>query len=179
MRRIAKTVNFGIIYGISDFGLAKNLGISKEEAKKYIDSYFEKFPGVKVYMEKVTADAKEKGYVSTISGRRRNVSKLSDSNFNVRRAEERVAINAPIQGSAADIIKTAMIRIDEEIERKKLKTCMVLQVHDELIFELPSYELDSVKNFVKAHMERAIELDVPLCVELKAGENWCEMDKIQ
>jgi len=179
MRRIAKTVNFGIIYGISDFGLAKNLVISKEEAKKYIDSYFEKFPGVKVYMEKVTTDAKEKGYVSTISGRRRNVSKLSDPNFNVRRAEERVAINAPIQGSAADIIKTAMIRIDEEIESKKLKTCMVLQVHDELIFELPSYELDTVKNLIKIHMESAMKLDVPLCVELKAGENWCDMNKIQ
>ncbi len=179
MRRIAKTVNFGILYGISDFGLSRNLGIDRKEAKKYIESYFFKFPGVKDYIDRVILEARKNGYVTTISGRKRHLNRISDRNMNIRKGEERIAVNAPIQGSAADIIKLAMIQIDREIDDRKLKTGMVLQVHDELIFDIFPGEFDTVCRIVKTHMEKACKLGVPLIVEFKKGIDWYHMESFQ
>lgn len=178
MRRIAKTVNFGILYGISDFGLSRNLGIDRKEAKKYIESYFNKFPGIKTYLDNVVTDAREKGYVVTVSGRRRNFSHLSDRNWNVRKAEERMAVNAPIQGSAADIIKHAMITIDREIEKRHLESSMVLQIHDELVFDLPAEEFNELLPFVKSHMEQSYKLTVPVVADFKSGRDLYDMEKV-
>jgi DNA polymerase-1 len=178
MRRIAKTVNFGILYGISDFGLARNLGIDRKDAKKYIENYFNKLPGIKAYIENVTADAREKGYVMTVSGRRRNFTHLSSSNWNVRKAEERMAVNAPIQGSAADIIKLAMIKIDRDIEKRNFKSSMVLQIHDELVFDLPVKEFDEIIPVIKSHMEKSYELSVPMVADFKSGRDLYDMEKV-
>ncbi len=172
MRRKAKEVNFGIIYGISAFGLAQNLNISRGEASDIINAYFKEFPGIRTYMDESIAKAKEKEYVETIMGRRRYLRDINSRNATMRGFAERNAINAPIQGSAADIIKLAMINIHQWLEKEKLETKMIMQVHDELVFEVPLNELDKVKPKVIEMMEHVIELDVPMKVEAGEGENW-------
>ncbi len=174
MRRIAKTVNFGVIYGISPFGLAETLGISRDEAKKYIEQYFQRHPGVKMYIEKSLDEARSKGYVSTLFGRRRDVPEIGGRNAAARQLGERLAINSPIQGTAADIIKIAMINIWKKFREKGLKTKMILQVHDELLFELPACELEAVKDIVREEMEGVMALAVPLRVDINYGKNWAE-----
>lgn len=172
MRRQAKAVNFGIVYGISDYGLSQNLGITRKEAGKFIDRYFESYPGVKEYMEEIVHEAKQKGYVSTLLQRRRYIPEITSRNFNVRSFAERTAMNTPIQGSAADIIKKAMIDMAERLKKEDLKTRLLLQVHDELIFEAPKDELDKLKEIVPDVMENAIALNVPLKVDFSYGDTW-------
>ena len=173
-RRNAKAVNFGVVYGISDFGLANNLGISRKEAKSYIDTYFERYPGIKNYMENVVREARDKGYVETLFHRRREIPDINSRNFNVRGFAERTAINSPIQGSAADILKIAMIRLDQALIDGNFKTRMLLQVHDEIVLEVPENELTAIKALVKDIMESAIELSVPLKADESAGKTWYE-----
>nr|WP_299202904.1 DNA polymerase I [uncultured Brumimicrobium sp.] len=173
-RSNAKAVNFGIIYGQSAFGLAQNLGISRREAKSIIDSYFEQYPTIKTYMEKAKEEAKEKGYVETIMKRRRYLPDIHSSNAIVRGFAERNAINAPIQGSAADIIKVAMINIYRKMKTQKLSSRMLLQVHDELVFDVLKSEKDIISKIVKEEMEGAVELVVPLDVEMEFAENWLD-----
>ncbi|HBX50360.1 MAG: DNA polymerase I [Bacteroidetes bacterium RIFOXYA12_FULL_35_11] len=174
MRRKAKTANFGIIYGISSFGLAQRLSISRSEAKQLIDGYFLTYPKVKKYMDQSIFIAREKGYVETILGRRRFLPDINSKNAIVRGVAERNAINAPIQGSAADIIKIAMINIFSQFEKENLKSKMIMQVHDELNFDVLKSELDVVKNIVRNEMQQAIQLSVPLTVDIGVGENWLE-----
>lgn len=174
MRRKAKTANFGIIYGISPFGLAERLSIPRTEAKELIDGYFETFPQVKAYMDQSIEQARHDGYVETLMHRRRYLPDISSHNANVRGFAERNAINAPIQGSAADIIKLAMIRIDAELQRRQLATKMILQVHDELDFNVPTNELDEVRAIITKEMEGAADLRVPLKVDIGVGRNWLE-----
>ncbi len=174
MRRLAKTANFGIIYGISAFGLAERLNIPRTEAKELIDGYFATFPKVKEYMDCCVAVAREKGFVETVFGRKRYLPDINSGNANVRGFAERNAINAPIQGSAADIIKIAMGRIANRIAAETLQTQMILQVHDELNFNVPTGELDYVKELVREEMENAITLQVPLKVDIGTGANWLE-----
>lgn len=172
MRRQAKAVNFGIVYGISDYGLSQSLGITRKEAGQFIDRYLESFPGVKNYMDDIIMDAKEKGFVSTLLHRRRYIPEITSRNFNLRSFAERTAMNTPIQGSAADIIKKAMIDMNARLEQEGLKTRLLLQVHDELIFEAPKEEIDILKDIVPEVMEHAIELNVPLKVEYSYGATW-------
>ncbi|HOO83703.1 MAG TPA: DNA polymerase I [Prolixibacteraceae bacterium] len=174
MRRKAKTANFGIIYGISAFGLSQRLNISRTEAKELIDGYFEAFPKVKEYMEKSIDEARKNEMVKTLLGRKRYLVDINSANAVVRGVAERNAINAPIQGSAADIIKIAMINIQKQLEKENLKSKMILQVHDELNFDVYPNELEQLKSIVKTTMENAIELDVPLTVEMNHGKNWLE-----
>lgn len=174
MRRKAKTANFGIIYGISAFGLSERLNISRTEAKNLIDGYFENFKKVKGYMDEIIKVAREKGYVETIKGRRRYLNDINSANAVVRGVAERNAINAPIQGSAADIIKLAMINIWKELLRNNLDAKMILQVHDELNFNVPKDELEQVKDIVKEQMENAVDIGLPLTVEMNAAPNWLE-----
>ena len=178
VRRRAKAINFGIIYGISAFGLANQLGISRGEAKDYIDSYFEKFPGIRNYMTDTIEFAKTTGYVETIFGRRTHVGGIKDKNPAMRQYAERQAINAPIQGSAADIIRRAMIRMDAALNNANLTARMLLQVHDELIFECPKAEAEETCALVSSVMQRAhmnaIDISVPLEVDARAGKNWDE-----
>lgn len=174
MRRKAKTANFGIIYGISAFGLSERLNISRTEAKNLIDGYFENFKKVKGYMDESIKVAREKGYVETIKGRRRYLNDINSANAVVRGVAERNAINAPIQGSAADIIKLAMINIWKELLRNNLDAKMILQVHDELNFNVPKDELEQVKDIVKEQMENAVDIGLPLTVEMNAAPNWLE-----
>ena len=173
-RRNAKAVNFGVVYGISDFGLSNNLGISRKEAKNYIDTYFERFPGIKDYMENIVREARDKGYVETLYKRRRELPDINSRNFNVRNFAERTAINSPIQGSAADILKVAMINLDKALTDAGLSTRMLLQVHDEIVLEVPMAELETVKAMVKETMESAIQLSVPLIADENEGETWYE-----
>jgi len=173
-RRNAKAVNFGVVYGISDFGLSNNLGISRKEAKAYIETYFERYPGIKDYMERVVREARDKGYVETLFKRRREIPDINSRNFNVRGFAERTAINSPIQGSAADILKIAMIHLDQALERGAYKTKMLLQVHDEIVLQVPSDELVAIKELVKETMESAIELAVPLEADENEGKTWYE-----
>lgn len=174
IRRIAKTVNFGVIYGISPFGLSETLSISRDKAKKYIEQYFKRHPGVKSYIEKTLDEARNKGYASTLFGRRRAIPEIKSKNSNIRQQGERLAINSPIQGTAADIIKIAMINIWKKIKDGGLKTRMILQVHDELLFELPAQELVTVKDIIKKDMEGVTNLLVPLSVDINYGKNWAE-----
>jgi DNA polymerase I len=178
MRRQAKAVNFGIVYGISDFGLSQNLGITRKEAKAFIDRYFETFPGVKKYMDQVVVQAKEEGYVTTLLLRRRYLPDIRSSNYNLRSFAERTAMNTPIQGTAADIIKMAMIDLDRKMKEKALKSRMLLQVHDELVFEVPEDEIQEMQQLVPAVMEKSIEkqlsLTVPLKVDIHYGKSWYE-----
>jgi DNA polymerase-1 len=174
IRRIAKTVNFGVIYGISPFGLSETLSISRDEAKKYIDQYFNRHPGVKSYIERTIEEAVNKGYVKTLFGRRRAIPEIKSKNPNIRQQGERLAINSPIQGTAADIIKIAMINIWKKVKERGLKTRMILQVHDELLFELPVQELVILQDIVKKDMEEVIKLRVPLSVDIKYGKTWAE-----
>ncbi|HEM3522972.1 DNA polymerase I [Streptococcus suis] len=173
-RRNAKAVNFGVVYGISDFGLSNNLGITRKEAKAYIDTYFERFPGIKNYMEIIVREARDKGYVETIYKRRRELPDINSRNFNVRNFAERTAINSPIQGSAADILKVAMINLDKALTEAGLATRMLLQVHDEIVLEVPVAELETVKAMVKETMESAISLSVPLIADENEGPTWYE-----
>ena len=174
MRRKAKAVNFGLAYGQSAFGLAQSLGISRSEAREIIDNYFEKYPGIHDYMDESVAFAKKHGYAKTILGRKRNLPDINSKNHTVRSFAERNAINTPIQGSAADIIKKAMIDIHEGFATKKFRSRMILQVHDELVFEVYKDELDAVKDFVVDKMSGAIKLKVPLVVDTGTGMNWLE-----
>ena len=174
MRRKAKTVNFGIIYGISAFGLSQRVGISRKEAKEIIDNYFEKFPGVKQYMDSTIAFAQQHGYVETILGRRRYIRDINSRNATVRGFAERNAINAPIQGSAADMIKLAMIRIHEWLESNHPETKMILQVHDELLFDVPKQAIDTIAPHIQHLMQTAMNLEVPVVVEYGTGDNWLQ-----
>ena len=172
MRRQAKAVNFGILYGISSFGLAEDLKISVKEAKAFIDKYFETYNGTKLYMDSVVKDAYEKGYVTTIMNRKRRIDELNNTNYMIRQQGERMALNTPIQGSSADILKKAMIDIYNEFNEKKLKSKMLLQVHDELIFNVLKDEEYEVKEIVDRCMDGAYKLDVPLKVDIETGDNW-------
>ncbi|MCB5950960.1 DNA polymerase I [Enterococcus sp. BWT-B8] len=172
MRRQAKAVNFGIVYGISDYGLSQNLGITRKQAQQYIDTYFEKYPGVKKYMEEIVREAKEQGYVETLYHRRRYLNDINSRNFNLRSFAERTAINTPIQGSAADILKLAMINMAKRLEEEQLEATMLLQVHDELVFEVPEIELDRLNELVKEVMENSVSLTVPLITESSWGKTW-------
>ena len=174
MRRKAKEVNFGIMYGIGPFGLGNRLGISQSEAKEIISRYFERFPKVKQYITETIEGAKRNGYVSTLLGRRRYLPDITSKNQNVRGNAERQAINMPIQGTAADMIKLAMINLDREILKKKLKSRMLLQVHDELVFEVPSAEKEKMEKLVSEKMRGALALNVPIEVEVGTGKNWLE-----
>ncbi len=174
MRRKAKTANFGIIYGISAFGLAERLGIARSEAKELIDSYFATFPDVRTYIDEAIATARKNGFVETLLHRKRYLPDIASHNATVRAFAERNAVNAPIQGTAADIIKIAMVRIDERLEREGLKTQMILQVHDELNFNVPLDELERVQTLVRQEMEGAYPLCVPLKVDIGTGQNWLE-----
>lgn len=173
-RRNAKAVNFGIVYGISSFGLSQDLSITRKEAAQYIENYFQTYPGIKEFLDNSVAQAKEKGYVSTLYGRRRPVPELKSSNFMQRSFGERVAMNAPIQGTAADVIKIAMIGVDEELARRNLRSKLILQVHDELLIEAYEEELEEVKSILKEQMEKAAELKVPLIVDMHVGNTWYE-----
>ncbi len=170
----AKTANFGIIYGISAFGLAQRMNIPRTDAKQLIDSYFNTYARVREYMDEMIQTAREKGYVETMLGRRRYLRDILSRNAVVRGFAERNAINAPIQGSAADIIKIAMIRIQEILLKNNYRTKMILQVHDELVFDVFNKELDEVKQMVIREMEKAYSLSVPLVVEFGIGDNWLE-----
>lgn len=173
-RRNAKAVNFGIVYGISDFGLSNNLGITRKQAKSYIDTYFDRYPGIKAYMENVVREAKDKGYVETLFKRRRELPDINSRNFNVRSFAERTAINSPIQGSAADILKIAMINLDKALQAGGFKAKMLLQVHDEIVLEVPNDELTAIRELVKDTMEAAVALAVPLRADENAGQSWYE-----
>ena len=174
MRRRAKAVNFGIVYGISDFSLSQDIGVTRAEAKAYMEKYFEKYSGVHAYMTQVVERAKADGYVSTLMGRRRWLPELKSSNFNLRSFGERVALNMPIQGTAADLIKKAMLRVDGRLRRKGLEARLVLQVHDELIVECPEGEAEQVQRLLAEEMEHVAELAVPLTAEAHAGKSWAE-----
>lgn len=174
LRRKAKAVNFGIIYGMSDFGLAQDLHISRKEAKEYINKYFAKCQGVKAFIDKVVTEAHDNGYVLTKFGRRRDLPEIRSTNFQRRSLAERMAMNTPIQGTAADIIKLAMIRTYKALQEAGLKSRMLLQVHDELVLEVPQEELPQVKDLLKQSMEQAAELQVPLTIDINAGKNWAE-----
>ena len=174
LRRKAKAVNFGIIYGMSDFGLAQDLHISRKEAKEYINKYFAKCQGVKAFIDKVVTEAHDNGYVVTKFGRRRDLPEIRSTNFQRRSLAERMAMNTPIQGTAADIIKLAMIRTYKALQEAGLKSRMLLQVHDELVLEVPQEELPQVKDLLKKSMEQAAELQVPLTIDINAGKNWAE-----
>lgn len=173
-RRNAKAVNFGIVYGISSFGLSQDLSITRKEAEGYIASYFETYPGIKIFLDRLVTDAKEKGYAETMFGRRRPVPELASSNFMQRSFGERIAMNSPIQGTAADIIKIAMIRVKQRLEREQLKSKLILQVHDELLIEAAADEEEYVKTLLAEEMRRAADLDVTLEVDVKSGRNWFE-----
>ena len=172
MRRTAKAVIFGIVYGISGFGLGENLDISPKEAKKYIDKYLTMYPGVKEYMDNIKMKAKEQGYVRTIMNRKREIDELKNTNYIIVKSGERMAMNTPIQGSAADIIKKAMIDVDNEMVKKGLKSKMLIQVHDELVFTVPKDEIEIMKELVRDTMENAYNLEVPLKVDVELGSNW-------
>ena len=173
-RRNAKAVNFGIVYGISSFGLSQDLSITRKEAEGYIASYFETYPGIKIFLDRLVTDAKEKGYAETMFGRRRPVPELASSNFMQRSFGERIAMNSPIQGTAADIIKIAMIRVKQRLEREQLKSKLILQVHDELLIEAAADEEEYVKTLLAEQMRHAADLAVTLEVDVKSGRNWFE-----
>jgi DNA polymerase I len=174
MRRNAKMVNFGIIYGISAFGLAERLNIPRKEAASIIENYFQKYSRIKDYMDESIQRAKEKGYVETILGRRRYLRDINSANHTVRSFAERNAINAPIQGSAADMIKIAMINIHKDFAEKKFRSKMLLQVHDELVFDVHKTELEMVRPVIEHHMKTAIKMTVPVEVGMGTGTNWLE-----
>jgi DNA polymerase-1 len=175
MRRMAKVINFGIIYGMSSYGLARNLGIGREEAEKYINNYFFRYQGVKKYIDREKEEARKKGYVLTLLNRRRYLEGINSKDKNIREFNERIAINAPIQGSAADLIKLAMIKIGESFKKERFKSRLLLQIHDELIFEVYKPELEKTKVIIKDIMEHSIKLSVPIKVNLKTGNNWAEV----
>ncbi len=172
MRRHAKAVNFGIVYGISEFSLAQDIGVSRAEAKQYIDNYLTKYAGVRAYMKNIVETARAQGYVETLFHRRRQIPEIKNSNFNIRSGAERIALNTPVQGTAADIIKLAMVRVFDALEQEALQARLILQVHDELIVECPAFEAQRVMDIVTEAMEQAVKLSVPLIAEAKMGESW-------
>ena len=174
MRRSAKAVNFGIVYGISAFSLSQDIGVSVAEAKAYMEAYFTTFPGVRQYMTGVVEKAKETGYVETLLHRRRELPELKSSNFNMRAFGERVALNMPVQGTAADVMKLAMVAVWKRLRQEGLRARLVLQVHDELIVECPEAETEQVKRLLTEEMERVTSLAVPLTAEAHCGRNWLE-----
>ena len=174
MRRQAKAVNFGILYGISSFGLSEDLGVNVKDAKEFINKYFETYNGTKIYMDKVIKEAYEKGYVTTIMNRKRKIEELNNTNYMIRQQGERMALNTPVQGSSADILKKAMIDISNEFKKNNIQSKMLLQVHDELIFNVLNNEIDKVTDIVRNCMNNAYKLDVPLKVEINTGKNWYE-----
>jgi DNA polymerase-1 len=174
MRRLAKVINFGIIYGMSAFGLSKELAVTPAVAQAYIANYFQKYRGVREYIDQSLDLARERGYVATLMNRRRYLPDIGSANRSVRQFAERIAINAPIQGTAADLIKVAMIRIQRRIEKEKRKTKLILQIHDELVFEVPEEEVEALKQLVKEEMEGVTKLHIPLKVDIGVGRNWGE-----
>lgn len=175
MRRIAKTMNFGVIYGLSPFGISQQTGLSPDEGKKFINTYFGRYPGIRDYIDCVKAEVAQNGYVETLMGRRRYIPEINSRSFHVRAAGERMAINMPVQGTAADVIKIAMVRIQERLDSKGLRSLMIIQVHDELIFESPQNELEDLRSIILEVMPSAMNLAVPLHVELKVGSTWGNM----
>lgn len=173
-RSAAKAVNFGIVYGISDFGLAEQLGIGRKKAKQYIEQYKEKYIGIKNFMENIVEEAKEKGYVETLFHRRRQIPELSSNNYMVRQFGARAAMNTPIQGTAADIMKIAMINLDDKLKQTKADAKLILQVHDELIIECKKEQKEQVKQILQESMENAAKLSIPLKVEISEAKNWYE-----
>jgi len=178
-RRLAKTINFGVLYGMGSYGLARDSGLSQPEASKFIELYWSRYPAVRAYMDHTLQEGRERGYVSTLLGRRRYMPELRSRNGGIRQQAERMAINAPVQGTAADIIKIAMNRLQEQIKERKLRGKMLLQVHDELLFEVPESEVVEMGDLVCSTMESAMELTVPIRVDLKAGKNWGEMQPVK
>jgi len=176
MRRVAKVVNFGIIYGMSDYGLEQATELSREQAAQFIAAYFQRYPGVKSYLESTKQKARERGYVETVMGRRRYIPDLDSGNRQVREAAERTAINMPVQGTAADIIKVAMVNLQKEIDRRGLKSRLILQVHDDLLLESPLDEAEQARVLLGEIMSGAMRLSVPLKVEVKVGRNWGDME---
>ncbi len=174
MRSRAKAVNFGIVYGISDYALSQDIGVSRKEAKMYMDSYFERFSGVRRYMDNIREKAAQLGYVSTLYGRRRYLPELKSSNRNIREFGQRVALNAPIQGTAADIIKLAMIAVHRTLLDGGFRARLILQVHDELIVEAPAEEAEAVKELLVRNMSTAAVLSVPLVADASVGSTWLE-----
>ncbi|HVC11618.1 MAG TPA: DNA polymerase, partial [Burkholderiales bacterium] len=171
-RRTAKVINFGLIYGMSSFGLAQNLGIERATAQAYIDSYFSRYPGVKRYMDETRERARRTGYVETVFGRRLWLPELASGSPARRQAAERAAINAPMQGTAADLIKLAMVAVQDWLERERLETRLIMQVHDELVLEVPERELEAVEHHVRDKMQGVAALEVPLVVDVGVGDNW-------
>ena len=174
MRSRAKAVNFGIVYGIGAFSLSKDIGVTRKEAEQYIQDYLHHFSGVDAYMHRTVEEARERGYAETIFGRRRYLPELASKHFATRAFGERVARNMPIQGAAADIIKIAMIRVDERLHRENLRARLILQVHDELIVECPQEEAETVSRLLTEEMEGAVSLSVPMVAEAKVGRTWYE-----
>ena len=174
MRSSCKAVNFGIVYGISDFSLAQDIGVTRKEAGEFIRTYLATYPGVAHYMDSIKESARENGYVTTLFGRRRALPELQSRNFNIRSFGERVAMNTPIQGTAADIIKIAMVRVRDRLRREGLESRLILQVHDELILEAPKSEQEEAMRLLKEEMEAAFQMDAPLVAEAKAGHSWYE-----
>jgi DNA polymerase-1 len=174
MRARAKTINFATIYGQGPFALAHQLGITQDEAKAFIRQYFERFAGVRAWLDRTIAEARQKGYVETLFGRRRYIPELKDRNFNIRAFGERTATNSPLQGSAADLIKVAMVRLHTSLGAEGMRTRMLLQVHDELVLEAPEREVVRATELVKRHMEEAASLRIPLVVSVGAGANWVD-----
>ena len=172
LRTAAKAINFGIVYGISSFGLAKGINLTQAQAQKYIDSYFQRYPKVKEFLDGAVEQGRRDGYVTTLFGRRRYLPNLKSKNFALRSFAARTAMNSPIQGSAADIIKLAMLRVHAALRDQELKSKLLLQVHDELVLEVPEAELDQVARLLKKEMEQVWELDVPLVVDVYYGRNW-------
>ncbi len=176
MRRLARPSTSASFTVMSGYGLEQATEFSREEAEKFISAYFEKYPRVKEYMEETKKQARQLGYVQTILGRRRSIPEVNSSNRNLREAAERMAINMPVQGTSADIIKVAMVKLDKEMARLNLKSSMLLQVHDELIFEVPDDEIDAVRKLAVKVMSEAIKLSIPLKVETKSGKSWGQME---
>jgi len=175
-RRQAKVVNFGIVYGLSPFGLSQQLGIETKEARQFIDAYFEKYSGVRAFIDRTLEEARRDQRVRTLFGRVRPIPDINSKNPNQRGFAERTAVNTPLQGTAADLIKLAMIRIDEAIRERSLRSRMTLQVHDELVFEVPEDELDVMRSLVREYMEKVHDLEVPLVVEIGVGPNWRDLE---
>jgi DNA polymerase-1 len=174
MRSRAKAINFGVIYGMGAVALGKQISVSTKEAKAFIDTYFTTYPGVRKFIDQTKEKARKNGYVETLLGRRRPLPDILSSNNRMRSFQERIAVNTPIQGTAADLIKLAMVRIDRQLQQEGLASMLLLQVHDELVLEVPGPELDRVRELVRRHMEEVWELKVPLVVEIHLGQNWAE-----
>ncbi|SVA62174.1 uncharacterized protein METZ01_LOCUS115028, partial [marine metagenome] len=172
MRRIAKILNFGVIYGLSAHGISRQTDLTQKEGKKFIDTYFEKYPGIQKYLDGVKAGCRESGYVETLLGRRRYLPDVNARNFRIRSQAERAAINMPIQGTAADLVKVAMIRIQKRLQESDMQSLMILQVHDELIFEVPDEEIPQLESVLSELMPSSIDLDVPVTIEIKKGKDW-------